>query len=176
MAWLDAVLLSAFSAFLVMSVLSVLLPAARPDRQWGGIGLAWLVAIAAVAIVGLANRDKWTLDCAFGTYRISVTGGIAMGDQSPCTGTNQISPWLLALPPTLGILILLSWVWRHTAPASTAFRVSVVLVLATLAVVLVGQVDPNLGLLLAVLIVVAGYAWPWVRDAFGGMNPRPGAT
>ena len=175
MAWPDAILRTAFSVFLVMSLFYVALPLARPQRPWAGVGLAWLTLVIAVAVVGLLNTDKWKLDCAFNVWRTSVTSGIG-SRTGPCASINDLPLWLVAIPPTLGILILLGWVWRHTRPAATALRVTALLVVSVLAVVLVGQIEPNLGLLLAVLMILASYSWPWIRNMVRGMNPRPGAT
>jgi hypothetical protein len=177
MSWLDVALLSASPLLVVMSVVALALPAARPVRPIAGVSLAWLIAFAAGTVVALMNLDRWRLDCTIGVFRTGVTGGMAVGGHEPCAGSNNLPLSLVALPAALGIAVLLAWVWRHTTPAAVALRTSAVLVGVGLAGVALGRLNGNLALLLIVGLVAASYAWPWLRDRVGPLRPTaPGAS
>ena len=170
MAWPDAVLLSAFPMFLVMAVLAITMPAARPVRPWAGVGLAAVVALASGIAITVANWDSAGVDCAWRLIRYGGPAETPTGGQALCHGANPVSLWLAALPAILALVVLLGWVWRHTTPAALARRTAAIMVAGALAVVLLGQLNANLGLLALVLLVVGSYAWPRVRARFGEMR------
>jgi hypothetical protein len=160
MAWFDNVLLNALPVFIVMSILALAVPAARPRRPWSGVLLAWLVVFVASIAVAVTNPDGWSMTCNTGLVRTGVTHVTSFGTLQPCTGANYLPLWLVALPPLLGIGVLLAWVWRHTAPSAVALRVAVTLTALAIAVVGVAYVSE----LAALLLVVALAAFPYVRS------------
>jgi len=169
-AWTDAVLLSAFPMFLVMSLLAIAMPAARPIRPWAGVGLAALATVVSGVVITVVTWHSGGLSCAWDLVwrnRISQTGA---GAPITCTG-DPLPVWLAALPALAGVAVLLGWVWRNTAPPAVALRIAAVLLAAALTVILVGQLNANLGLLALVLLVVGSYAWLWIRDRYREVRP-----
>jgi hypothetical protein len=174
MAWLDNVLLNALPVFIVMSILALTVPAARPRRPLGGVGLAWLVVFVAAIAVAVTNPDGWSMTCNTGLVRTGVTNVTSFGTLQPCTGANYLPIWLVALPPLLGIGVLLAWVWRHTAPGAVALRVAGALTALAIAVVGVAYVSEFAALLLVLALAAIPYLWPRIREQVGElMTARP---
>jgi hypothetical protein len=163
--WLDVVLMNLLPAFAVMSILALAMPAVRPHRAWTGVGLAWLVVVGVTAVVAITNQDSWSLSCSFGLVRSGVgADGVAHpGSFTPCTSTNSLPLWLVALPALLGIGVLLSWTWRHTRPMEVALRTLAGLVALAAITVGVAQLNPNAALLMLVALVAMSHAWPRIR-------------
>jgi hypothetical protein len=162
--WPDEVLVNALPVLFVMSILALAMPAVRPGRPWGGIGRAWLVVFVAAIAVAVTNPDGWSMSCNFGLIRTGVTEVTNVGNLEPCTAANHLPLWLVALPPLLGIGVLLAWVWRHTAPGSVALRVAVGLTVLAIAIVIAAHVSQLAALLLVVALAVFSYAWPRIRE------------
>ena len=177
MDWLDDVFLNALPVFIVMSILALAVPAARPRRPWGGVGLAWLVVFVASIAVAVTNPDGWSISCNIGLVRTGVTHVTSVGTLQPCSGTNHLALWLVALPPLLGIGVLLAWVWRHTAPRAVARRVTVALTALAIAVVGVAYVSELAALLLVVALAASPYVRSYIREQLGELKAaRPGPS
>jgi hypothetical protein len=176
MASFDDVVLNVMPVFVVISVLALAMRAVRPRRPWRGVGLAWLVVFVAAVAVALTNPDGWSLSCSFGLVRTGVTSATNIGAFEPCTGANHLAPWLVALPPLLGIGVLLAWVWRHAAPGPVALRMGVTLTALAIAVVSAAYVSQVAALLLLVALVAFAYAWPRIREQLGALPARRGES
>ncbi|MCJ7710845.1 MAG: hypothetical protein MUQ32_08435 [Chloroflexi bacterium] len=163
MDWLDALLVNMGSVFIVMSLLAIIIPSLRRSGSWRGIGAAWLVTVAVTLLVAFTHLDDWALDCNLGVLRSGVTGGTLLNPGEPCTGANSLPPWLVALPPLIGIAILLAWVWRHTPPLPATLRTVGALIATAVVIVGLGQVNANAALLAVVVVAVAVFAWPRLR-------------
>jgi hypothetical protein len=173
--WPDDVLLNALPVLFVMSILALAMPAVRPGRPWGGVGRAWLVVFVAAIAVALTNPDGWSVSCNWGLVRTGVTSVTNVGTIEPCTSANNLPPWLVALPPLLGIGVLLAWVWRHTAPGAVALRIAVALTALAIAIVSTGHVSQLAALLLVVALAAFSYGWPRIREQRGELRAaRPG--
>jgi hypothetical protein len=168
--WPDDVLLNALPVLFVMSILALAMPAVRPGRPWGGVGRAWLVVFIAAIVVALTNPDGWSLSCNLSLVRTGVTEVTHIGTFEPCTAANDLPLWLVALPPLLGIGVLLAWVWRHTAPGEVALRVGVGLTALAIAIVVMGHFSQLAALLLVVALAAFTYAWPRIREQRGELN------
>jgi len=81
----------------------------------------------------------------------------------PCTSANNLPLWLVALPPLIGVAILLAWVWRHTGPLEATLRTVAALTAMAVVIVGLGQVNENAALLSMVAVATAAYAWPRLR-------------
>jgi hypothetical protein len=178
MAWLDDLALNVMPVFVVMSVLALAMPAVRPRRPWRGVGLAWLAVFVAAIAVAVTNPDGWSISCSFGLVRTGVTSATHVGTFEPCTGANHLAPWLVALPPLLGIGVLLAWVWRHAAPGAVALRMGMTLTALAIAVEGVAYVSQVAALLLLVALVAFAYAyaWPRIREQLGALPARRGES
>ena len=165
MDWLDALLVNVGSLFIVMSLLVVIVPSLRRGGSWRGIGAAWLATFVVTLLVAFTHLDDWALDCNLGVLRSGVTGGTLqlLNPGEPCTNANGLPLWLVALPPLIGIAILLAWVWRHTRPMPATLRTIGALIAMAVVIVALGQVNANLALLAMVVIAAAAYAWPRLR-------------
>jgi hypothetical protein len=175
--WPDDVLLNALPVLFVMSVLALALPAVRPGRPWGGVGRAWLVVFIAAIAVALTNPDGWSLSCNLPLVRTGVTSVTSIGMFEPCAAANDLPLWLVALPPALGIGVLLAWVWRHTAPGAVAVRVAGGLTALAIAIVITAHASQLAALLLAVALAAFSYGWPRIREQLGELKPAgPGQS
>jgi hypothetical protein len=163
MVWVDAVLLNVMPAFVVMSVLAVLAPSLRRSGSWRGIGVAWLATLGVGLLVAVTHPNDWSLNCPGLLLRTGATGVATMNPTGPCTGWNGLPPWLGALPPLLGIAILLGSVWRQTRPLSATLRTIAALAAVTVAIVGLGRVNQNAALFAVVTVAAADYIWPRLR-------------
>jgi hypothetical protein len=160
----DSVLLNLGPVLIVMSTLAIISPSLRRAGSWRGIGAAWLATFVVALAVALTHLDDWGLSCEIGLLRIAPTTVGAINPGEPCSGTNSLPPWLVALPPLVGIAILLAWAWRHTRPASAALRTVAVVIAGAVVIVGIGLLlDPNAALFAIVAVGVAAYAWPRYR-------------
>ena len=161
----DAVLLNVTPVLIVISLLALFTPSLRSAGVWRGIGAGWLATFIAALLVAVTHLDQWTLSCGIGMLRIAPTGVAATSVGERCGGANDLPLWLVALPPLIGIAILLAWVWRHIRPAAATARTVAVLIAGAVVIVGVGLLlDPNAALFAVVAIGVATYAWPRVRQ------------
>jgi hypothetical protein len=117
------------------------------------------VTFLAALVVALTHLDDWTLRCGIGLTRIAPTGVAATNVGDPCRGTSDLPLWLVALPPLIGIGILLAWIWRHARSAPTALRTVAALVAGSLVIVGIGLLDANAALFTLVGLGVVVYAW-----------------
>ncbi len=163
MDWLDALLANVGPVFIVMSLLAIVIPTLRRSGSWRGIGAAWLATFVVTLLVAVTHLDEWSLDCNMGVLRTGVTGGTLLNPGGSCTSANSLPPWLVALPPLVGIAILLAWVWRHTRPLPATLRTVAALIATAVVIVGLGQVNVNAALLAVVLVAAAVYAWPRLR-------------
>ena len=160
----DAVLLNMTPLLIVMSLLAILTPSLRSAGVWRGIGAGWLATFIAALLVAVTHLDEWTLRCGIGLLRIAPTGVAATNVGERCGGSNDLPLWLVALPPLIGIAILVAWVWRHTRPAAVTLLTVAALTAGAVVIVVVGLVlDPNAALFAVILVGVASYAWPRIR-------------
>jgi hypothetical protein len=173
MAWLDTVLLSTLPLLIVMSILALAMPALRPRRVWAGLALAWVVVFAAGLLIAATSPEGWSLDCNVSFGRINITTVSDTGLDRACSGANHLSLWLVALPPTLGIGVLLAWVLRTTAPAADALRMAATLTALSIVTVGIAQINGNAALLLVVALAALNYAWPRIRRQWGAPQPKP---
>ena len=160
MSWLDALLLQLSPALVVLSLLLVIIPSLRRPGSWRGIGAAWLAAVVVALLIAVTHPDGWALNCD----RLGVLPGgwyIESGPTAPCTAANTLPSWLVALPPLVGIAILVVWVGRHIHPLTIAARIISALAAEVAFIVGLGQVNGNAALL--AMIVVAAAAWSWPR-------------
>jgi hypothetical protein len=172
--WSDEALVNALPVLFVMSILALAMPLVRPVRPWGGVGLAWLVVFLAAIAVAVTNPDGWSMSCNFGLVRTGVTSATNIGTLEPCTAANNLPLGLVALPPLLGIGVLLAWVWRHTNPGFVALRVAVGLTVLAIAIVIAAHVTQLAALLLVVALSAFSYTWPRIREQRGELKPaRP---
>lgn len=161
----DAVMLNVTPVLIVMSLLAIFTPSLRSTGVWRGIGAGWLATFVAALLVAVTHLDEWTLQCGIGMLRIAPTGVAATNVGERCGGANNLPLWLVALPPLIGIAILLAWVWRHTRPASAMLRTVAGLTAGAIVIVAVGLVvDPNAALFAVVAVGVTTYAWPRIRQ------------
>lgn len=163
MDWLDALLVNVGSVFIVMSLLAIIIPSLRRSGSWRGIGAAWLATFVVTLLVAVTHPDDWALDCNLGVLRTGVTGGTLLNPGEPCTDANNLPLWLVALPPLVGIAILLAWVWRHTRPLPATLRTVAALIATAVVIVGLGQVNANAALLGVVVVAAAVYARPRLR-------------
>ncbi len=162
MSWLDAVLLQLSPALVVLSVLLVIVPSLRRRGSWRGIGAAWLATFVVTVLVAVTHPDGWTLNCdGLGI----LPGGwyIVAGSNAPCTASNALPPWLVALAPLAGITILVAWVGRHTRPLPIAARTVGGLAAVVVFIIALGQVNGNAALLAVIVVAAAAWFWPRVR-------------
>ena len=164
---MDSLFANAFPMFLVMAVLALAMPIARPVRPWAGVGIACVAGLGGTLVATLASWDPSAIDCAWNLLGSKARGA---SGQALCPGSDPVPLALAALPAILGIVVLLAWIWRHTTPAAQALRTATTLVACAAAVVLVGQVNANLGLLTLVVLIGGGYVWLWIRDRRGEMR------
>ena len=156
----DALLDDAAPLFLVMTILAVVVPSLRHRGSWRGIGAAWLVLVAGTLVIAVTHLNDWSLSCRLNV----VIGPNAIGPSEPCTSTNNLPSWLVALPPLAGIVILAAWTWRHAHPLQAKVGTVAAYVVAAAAIVAVGQIDPNLALLVLVVVAIALNAWPRLQQ------------
>jgi hypothetical protein len=168
--WPDDILLNVLPVLFVMSILALAMPAVRPGRPWGGVGRAWLVVFIAAIGVALTNPDGWSVSCSLRLVRTGVTSATNIGAFEPCTAANNLPLWLVALPPLLGMAVLLAWVWRHTTPGALALRVAVGLTVLAIAIVSVAHVSQLAALLLVVALAAFSYGWPRIREQRGELR------
>jgi len=160
MAWLDAVALNLMPMLIVMSVLAIFV--VRRSGLWRGIAGAWLAVVIVAFAIAVLYPNYWSLDCGLlGVYRSGVAHVTVVNPSlNPCQSDNSLPLWLVALPPLIGIIILLAWVWRHTRPSPEAMQTIAILTGCAILAVLVGQLNENLALLFVVAVAAAAYAWP----------------
>ena len=174
MVWLDAVLRQVMPVFVVLSLLLILVPSLRRKGSWRGVGAAWLAVFAIALVVAVTHLNALSLDCSWlNLLRTGVTGVTALNASGPCSGGNSLSPWLVALPPLIGIGILLAWVWRHTRPAVSAMRMVAGLTAIAVVVIALGQVSEPLALLFAAVVAAAAYDWPRLPRQHSGASAAP---
>jgi hypothetical protein len=162
-AWFDGLLLSALPVFIVMSILAVLVPWLRSSGSWRGIGAAWLAAFVVALLIAVTHPNEWALSCNWPLIRTGVTGVAAINPDGPCSGTNALSSWLVALPPLSGIAVLLAWVGRNSGPLPATMRTVGALTAMAVAIVALAQVSQAVALLFVVAVGLAAYAWPRLK-------------
>jgi hypothetical protein len=158
--WLSTVVLSLAPMLIVMSVLAIFV--VRRSGLWRGIGAAWLATLVVALAIAVLYPNYWSLDCGWlGVIRSGV-GQVTVVNPSlnPCGMDNNLPLWLVALPPLVGIVILLVWVWRHTRPSPEAIEKIAILAGSAILAVLMGQVNENLALLFVVAVAAGTYIWP----------------
>jgi hypothetical protein len=161
MTWLDTAVLNLTPMLIAMSVLAVFL--VRRSGLWRGILGAWVAAVVISLAIAVLYPNYWSLDCGFGNLLRTGVGHVTVINpnvNNACGGGNDLPLWLVALPPLVGIAILLAWVWRHTRPSPEATQTIALLVGSAVAAILVGQLNENLALLFVVAVAAATYAWP----------------
>jgi hypothetical protein len=160
MAWLDSVVLNLTPLLIAMSILAIFL--VRRPGLWRGIGGAWLAVVFIALAIAVLYPSYWSMDCGWlGLVRSGVGQVTAINPSlNPCGSSNNLPLWLLALPPLIGIAILMAWIWRHTRPSPEAMQTIGILTGCALAAVLLGQLNENLALLFVVAVAAAAYAWP----------------
>ena len=160
MAWLDTVVANLTPILLVMSLLALFV--VRRNGLWRGIGGAWLATVVIALGLAVLFPGYWSLDCGWQNLLRSGVGHVTVLNPSPsvCGGDNYLPLWLAALPPLTGIVILASWVWRHTRPAAAAIQSIAILAGCAVVAVGVGQLNENLALLFVVAVAAATEAWP----------------
>jgi hypothetical protein len=160
MAWLDAVTLNLMPMLIVISILAIFV--VRQPGLWRGIGAAWLATFVIALAIAALYPNSWSMDCGLlGVIRSGV-GHVTVVNPSlnPCGSDNNLPLWLVAVPPLVGVVILLAWVWRHTRPSPEAMQKIAILAGCAILAVLVGQLNENLALLFVVAVAAAAYAWP----------------
>jgi hypothetical protein len=163
MEWVDVLLLQALPALIVLSVLVVIVPSLRRQRWWRGVGLAWLAVFVGTLIVAVTHRNEWSLSC-----RQLPPAPRAFFPNEPCTASNTLPIWLTTLPVLIGIAILLVWVLRNIHPVEAALRMIGILVAVTAGILGVGQLNPNVALLLLLAAAVFSFAWPRIQQERAG--------
>jgi len=164
MSWLDAVLLNMLAAFVVMSVVAAVAPSLRNRGSWRGIGLAWLAAFLTAVVIAFTNSDWWGLSCnGIRLLRMGVTQVGAQNVGPPCSSTNAMAPFLVALPSLIGIAVLFAWILRRIHPAADAGRSVVVLIGLAIGVIALGQINENWAFLATIVIAVLAIVWPMTR-------------
>jgi len=151
--------------FLGASILAIVVPPLRPSGLGRGLLLAWIVTFLAAMAVAFTNTGSWAIDCGRGGV---VVGGYRVGQYGPCVARNDLPPELIAIPPLIGLAILLAWTWRHPPPGRSGMGSFAVLLVLSGLVVAGGHLDVNVALLLIVVMAGAAYAWPRLRD-----RPQP---
>jgi hypothetical protein len=159
-AWLDTVVLNLTPMLIVMSVLASFV--VHPGGLWRGIGGAWLAVVVIAFAIAVLYPDYWSLDCGRLGLNRTLFGPVTVTNPSlnPCEFDNSLPLWLIALPPLIGIVILMAWVWRHTRPSPEAMRTIGILTGSAILAVLVGQLNENLALPFVVAVAAAAYALP----------------
>jgi hypothetical protein len=159
-AWLDTVVLSLTPMLIVMSVLATFV--VRRSGLWRGILGAWLATVVIALAIAFLYPNNWSLDCGWLNLLRSGVGHVTAINPShnPCSNDNNLPLWLLALPPLIGIVILIAWVWRHIRPSPEAMQTIAILTGCAILAVVVGQLNENLALLFVVTVAAAAYAWP----------------
>ena len=173
MAWIDAFLLGALPLLIVMSILALAMPAVRPRRIWAGLGLAWVIVFVAALLIAFTNTEGWSLTCNLSSARTPLGGFMNAGRGEPCVGGSHLNLWLVALPPLLGIGVLLLWVLRNAGPAADALRTAAVLTALSVVTVAIEQLNQNAALVLVVALAALNYAWPRIRRQWGASEPKP---
>lgn len=155
----DALLDNVAPLFLVMTILAVLVPSLRHRGSWRGIGAAWLVLVAGTLIIAVTRPNDWAVSCG------SPGGGsVSFMNPGPCSGSSTLPVSLTAVPDLIGMAVLAAWVWRHSHPLQARIAMVAACVAGAAAIVAVGQIDPNLALLVLVLAGVALNAWPRLQQ------------
>ena len=171
MDWLATALLNVASVLVVMSLLAVLLPPLRSLGAWRAIGLAWLATFGLTLVVALTHLDQWSLSCSWlGLIRTGVSDVTAINPNlgEPCSSANGISPWLVALPPLVGIGILLARLGRHAPTSLAGTQAMAALTAVSVAIIGLGQISEALALLLLAAVLAGVYGWPRLQ------RPRTG--
>jgi hypothetical protein len=160
MTWLDTVVFNLTPMLIVMSIVAIFV-VHRPGL-WRGIGGAWLAMLVISVAIAVLYPNYWSMDCGWlGLLRTGVGHVTAINPSfQECSSGNNLPLWLVALPPLIGITILLAWVWRHTRPSPEAMPTIGILAGSAIAAVLLGQLNENLALLFVVAVAAALYAWP----------------
>jgi hypothetical protein len=163
MAWLDTLVLNLTPMLIVMSVLAIFV--VRRPGLWRGILGAWVATVVIALAIAALYPNYWSMDCGWvNLLRTGVTDVTAVNPgPNPCGSANSLPLWLVALPPLVGITILLAWVWRHTRPSPEAMQTIAILTGCAIGAVLVAQLNENFALLFVVAIAAAAYAWPRLR-------------
>jgi len=159
-AWLETVVLSLTPMLIVMSVLAIFV--VRRSGLWRGILGAWLATVVIALAIAVLYPDNWSLDCGWLNAIRSGVGRVSAINPShnPCSSENDLPLWLLALPPLIGMVTLIAWVWRRIRPSPEAMQTIAILTGCAVLAVLVGQLNENLALLFVVAVAAAAYAWP----------------
>lgn len=157
---LDAVALNLTPMLIVMSVLALFV--VRRSGLWRGIAGAWLATVVIGLAIAVLYPNAWSMDCGWlGLLRTGVGQVTAINPSfQECSSGNNLPLGLVALPPLIGIVILLAWVWRHVRPPAEATQTIGILAGGAIAAVLLGQLNENLALLFVVAVAAAAYLWP----------------
>ena len=160
MTWLDTVVLNLTPMLIVMSVLAIFVVRRSGLRR--GIGGAWLATIVIGLAIAVLYPNYWAMDCGWlGLLRTGVGHVTAINPSfQECSSGNNLPLWLVALPPLVGITILLAWVWRHVRPSAEAMQAIAILAGCAIVAVLLGQLNENLALLFVVAVAAATYLRP----------------
>jgi len=155
MEWVDALLVNAFTTLVVLSMVVVLWPPLRRRVSWRGIGAAWLAAFVTALVIAVTHPNAWDLSCP----QLPAGPRVFFPRDVPCSGTSSLPLWMSELPMLIGIAVLLVWVFRSTRPVGAGLRTSAVLIAVTAGIVALGQFNPNLALLVVVLLAVGAFVW-----------------
>lgn len=166
MAWLDGVVGNLVPELIVTGVLMMLIPALRRAGALRGIGAAMATAFVVALLVAVTHLNDVSLSCQQWVGPFPATP-----ISQPCTGSNSLPLWLVALSPLSGIVVLLAWIWRHTRPLSTTLAAVIGLPALAAALLAVGQVSEAGALVGVAAVGVAAYAWPRLR----GQGASPGS-
>jgi hypothetical protein len=155
MEWVDGVLINALPALIILSVLVAIHPVLRRLRWWRGIGAAWLVVFVATLVVAVTHQNQWSLTC-----NAQFAPGHFIPSSEPCSATNSLPIWLVALPSLIGLAVLIAWAVRAVQPLDAALRTTGLLLLVALGILLVAQLNPSVALLAFLVAAVGIYASP----------------
>jgi hypothetical protein len=155
MDWVDALLVNAFAAFVVLSILVFLWPSLRRRVTWRGVGAAWLAAFLTALVIAVTHPNAWDLSCP----QLPAGPRVFFPRDVPCSGNSSLPLWISELPMLIGIAVLLVWVLRTTRPVGAALRTCAVLIAVTAGIVALGQFNPNVALLVVVLMAVGAFVW-----------------
>jgi len=174
MSWLDGVLLQVLPVLILMSLVLVLAPSLRRKGSWRAIGAAWLAVFAISLLIFVTRPNDVELSCQWlRLVPTGVTSFTALNASEPCSASNSLAMWLVALPPLTGIAILLAWIWRNTRPAVAALRTIGAVTAISVVSIALGQVSEGLALLFVAAVVAAAYAWPRLQRRPTGLSAGP---
>ena len=155
MEWVDGLLVNAFAAFVVLSILVFLWPSLRRRVTWRGVGAAWLAAFVTALVIAVTHPNEWDLSCP----QLPAGPRVFFPRDVPCSGTSGLPLWISELPMLIGIAVLLVWILRSTRPLGAALRISAALIAVTAGIVGLGQFNSNAALFVVVLLAVGAFVW-----------------